>query len=91
MFKAKAYLDLSERKEQGENIDSRGIRKHKNDVLRIIMEFVLENVRNFPIEVSKDMEKFISKLEIEPFDKGLLKNYGVDNEEIIDRLRELMA
>lgn len=34
-FKAKAWLDLTARKENGEQIDSRNIRKHKNDVLRL--------------------------------------------------------
>ena len=28
-FKAKAWLDLTERKEQGEHVDSKNIRKHK--------------------------------------------------------------
>lgn len=34
-FKAKAWLDLSKRKAAGEQIDSRNIRKHKNDVFRL--------------------------------------------------------
>ncbi len=89
LFKAKAYLDLSSRKEQGENVDSRDIKKHKNDVLRITTEFVLESVYALPMTVLQDMEQFISKLEAEPFDAGMLKNYGVSNRELIDRLRIL--
>ena len=34
-FKAKAWLDLTARKENGENVDSKNIRKHKNDVFRL--------------------------------------------------------
>jgi hypothetical protein len=34
-LKARAWLDLSERKTNGEPIDSRDIRKHGNDVLRL--------------------------------------------------------
>lgn len=34
-FKAKAYLDLTERKKKGEKVDSKNIRKHKNDVFRL--------------------------------------------------------
>ena len=34
-FKAKAWLDLSARKANGENVDSKNIRKHKNDVFRL--------------------------------------------------------
>ncbi|MDI1363517.1 MAG: hypothetical protein PSX79_01380, partial [bacterium] len=33
-FKARAYLDLTARKAEGEAIDSQNIRKHRNDVFR---------------------------------------------------------
>ena len=89
LFKAKAYLDLSARKGQGENVDSRDIKKHKNDVLRITTEFLLESVTALPITVFQDMEQFIDKLESEPFDTGMLKNYGVSNQDLIDRLKLL--
>lgn len=89
LFKAKAYLDLSDRKEKGENVDSRDIRKHKNDILRIAVEFVLESVTTLTTTVIKDMEQFIIRLEAEPFDAGVLKNYGVGNEELVDNLRKL--
>lgn len=35
------------------------------------------------------MEQFISRLESEPFDAELLKNYGVGNEELINNLRKM--
>ena len=89
LFKAKAYMDLSDRKEKGETVDSHDIRKHKNDILRIAVEFVLESVSTLPTTIINDMEQFISRLEAEPFDAGLLKNYGVGNEELIDNLRKL--
>ena len=34
-FKAKAWLDLTARKANGENVDSKNIHKHKNDVFRL--------------------------------------------------------
>lgn len=34
-FKAKAWIDLSDRKAAGEHVDGRNIRKHKNDVFRL--------------------------------------------------------
>ena len=43
LFKAKAYLDLKQRKENGEKIDSDDIKKHKKDVLRIAAELMLEH------------------------------------------------
>lgn len=89
LFKAKAYLDLSERKENGENVDSRDIKKHKNDILRIIVEFILEKIDALPETVHMDVNNFIKRLEIEPFEANLLKNYGLSNEELVDRLRQL--
>lgn len=38
-FKAKAWLDLTERKANGEHVDSRDIKKHKNDVLELLYQF----------------------------------------------------
>ena len=89
LFKAKAYLDLSERKENGENVDSRDIKKHKNDILRILAEFVLEEVEDLPEIVMRDVEMFIKGLEAEAFDENLLKALGLSNEEMVDRLVEL--
>ena len=73
------------------NVNSRDIRKHKNDILRIAVEFVLESVSTLPTTVVKDMEQFISRLESEPFEAGLLKNYGVSNEELVDNFRKLYS
>lgn len=89
LFKAKAYLDLSERKEKGEKVDSRDIKKHKKDILRIVIEFILDKVDALPETVHMDVEMFIKKIGEEPFDVNLLKYYGLDNEEVVDRLRQL--
>ncbi len=43
-FKAKAWIDLSERKAKGEHVDSKNIRKHKNDVFRLT-ELITANSR----------------------------------------------
>ena len=44
LFKAKAYLDLNQRKVNGEEVDSKNISKHKKDILRIAAELVLESI-----------------------------------------------
>ena len=76
LFKAKAYLDLRERKENGEKVDSNDIKKHKKDVLRIASELVL---------------KFVSSLKREPFDANSLKNYGLKNEDVVQVLTRVFA
>ncbi len=34
-FKARAWLDLTARKNKGENVDSKNIKKHRNDIFRL--------------------------------------------------------
>lgn len=89
LFKAKAFLDLSARKAEGEHVDSRDIKKHKNDILRIAMEFVLEKIEALPENIHTDMKEFIAKLKEEPFDKNLLKDYGLSNGDVAERLQQL--
>lgn len=45
LFKAKAYMDLKMRKALGEKVDSRDIKKHKKDILRITAELMLEKLK----------------------------------------------
>ena len=42
-FKAKACLDLSERKAKGEPVDSADIKKYKNDIMRLTAAFLAGN------------------------------------------------
>ena len=89
LFKAKAYLDLKQRKEKGEKVDSNDIKKHKKDVLWISAELMLEKAANLPDTVKEDIDAFIESLEEEPFDANSLKNYGLKNQEIIKVLRNV--
>lgn len=89
LFKAKAYLDLKQRKTNGEIADSNDIKKHKKDVLRISAELMLERVTNLPATVKADIDAFIESLENEPFDANSLKNYGLKNQEVIEALKRL--
>lgn len=88
LFKAKAYLDLNAKRMSGANVDSRDIRKHKNDIVRILTEFMPERVSELPGTVHNDIREFVERLEEEPFDSNLLKNYGVTHEELEVLLRE---
>lgn len=91
LFKAKAYLDLKQGKENGEKIDSDDIKKHKKDVLRIAAELMLESITVLPETVKTDIDSFIESLEQEPFDANSLKNYGLVNQDVIDTLRRVFA
>lgn len=89
LFKAKAYLDLKSKKANGESIDSYDIKKHKNDILRIAAELILEKIDFLPESVHTDMQEFTKMLETEMFDENLLKNYGLSNRDIVIRLQEV--
>ena len=62
-FKVKAWLDLSERKANGEQVDSKDIRKHKNDVLRLSALLLPDAVLTLPETVLSDMRKFLLEVE----------------------------
>ena len=89
MFKAKAFLDLSLRKANGEHVDSRDIKKHKNDILKIAMEFVLEKAEVLPESIHIDMKNFLEKVDEDPFEHNLLKEYGLSNDDVLSRLEQL--
>lgn len=89
LFKAKAYLDLRIRKENGDHVDSRDIKKHKNDILRIASELLLEKIGALPETIHTDLKEFIVSLEEEPFDANLLQSYGLGNGELVGRLRRI--
>lgn len=87
-FKAKAWLDLSDKLNQGLHVDSRDIKKHKNDILRIITEWNFE-----PIElisaVKEDMKTFIKELRVSDAELKNLKITGVHETNIKQRLVEV--
>lgn len=85
-FKAKAWLDLSERRERGEHVDSRDIKKHRNDIIRIITELVLEPCE-LPGSVKEDVSIFAEKIHITDAELKSLKMSGIHEEDIIKRLK----
>lgn len=86
-FKAKAWLDLTERKEQGEHVDSKNIRKHKNDVFRLSILLTPDTKVIPPSSIQRDLETFFSAMEKETVD---LKSFGIRNQslkEIIQKMK----
>ena len=86
-LKAKAWLDLKKRREEGQDIDRRNITKHKNDVFRLYRVIDPAKEIDIPEAVSKDMSAFLDAMEGEDVD---LKNLGVrgqSKESIIEELR----
>ena len=59
-FKAKAWLDLTERKSKGGKVDSKNIRKHKNDIVALYALLPQEIRISLPAPIARDMEKFLA-------------------------------
>lgn len=89
LFKAKAFLDLKQRKDRGETVDSKNISKHKKDILRIAAELVLESIGELPEAVETDVRAFIDLLAQDPFDSNSLKAYGLRNDEVVEVLHRV--
>lgn len=64
-FKAKAWLDLKTRKERGEHVDSRDIKKHKNDVIRLSILLTPITKVDIPNAIKEDLSQFIQNLDKE--------------------------
>lgn len=58
-FKARAYLDLAQRKAAGEGVDSANIKKHRNDVFRVMQLFGLDSAYEMPEAIAADMRAFL--------------------------------
>ncbi len=90
-LKAYAYLNLRNRKEQGEAIDGSDISKHKKDVFRL--GAALRNpVVNLPVKIRSDLQLFVELMEHEnPEVGGLLKLMGVTDltrEDILSNIKQ---
>lgn len=57
-LKARAWLDLTERRARGERVDQRDIDKHRNDVFRLAAVLPGEPV-TLPLTVRDDVERFL--------------------------------
>lgn len=67
-FKARAFLDLTERSEAGEKIDSKNIRKHRSDVFRLVQLLRADASIEISDRIRDDLRHFI---ELAEADKGL--------------------
>ena len=91
LFKAKAWIDLSDRKSRGEPVDSKNIRKHKNDVFRLseLLDRNTDMASLLPEAVTEDMRVFIERMESEDVDPGQIGVRGKTKEDILDELKTL--
>ena len=90
-FKAKAWLDLTQRRAQGEQVDSRNIRKHKNDVFRLseLLDQKMEPLDKVSDAIKADMQEFINCMVDEEVNLKQLDIRDKSKEQILDELRQI--
>jgi hypothetical protein len=88
-LKARAWLDLCARKEAGEEIDSRAIQKHKNDVFRLFQVIAPESDVNPPRRIVDDMGAFLDQVAVEGVDLRALGLRTISLDTVMAELRKL--
>lgn len=87
-FKAKAFLDLGKRRADGQTVDDRHIRKHRNDVFRLMQMLGPDDVVDLPREIAGHVAAFADAVSADdtftPRDQGLGSG---DRHALVERLR----
>jgi hypothetical protein len=86
-FKARAWVDLSRRRAEGEDVDEKNVKKHRNDVARLLQLLGAEATFDLPETIKADMHAFVDALADQ--DDFTPKQFGVamTKEVVIERLR----
>ena len=88
-FKAKAWMDLTDRKAAGEHVDSKNIKKHKNDVFRLT-ELIDPTAKVVaPQGVYADIQEFVQRMKNENVDIKQLGLVGRTKEKILEELKAM--
>lgn len=87
-LKARAFLDLTERKANRETIRGDDIKKHKNDIYRLTQLLTGEPLGNVPTIVSDDIRSFVEQI---ADSDELLKQIGIEVLTMSDIKETLLA
>ena len=89
-LKAKAFLNLSIKKEEGKKVDSKNIKKHKNDVFRLAATLRDEDKIELPEGIKKDLTEFVGLMtETSPEVRAIMKNMGITAVSAQDLLEQI--
>lgn len=88
-LKARAWLDLKKRREAGDAIDEKDIKKHKNDVFRLYQIVDPEQSIVLPASIKEDLRQFFDKIKR---DQSVdLKNLGLRSRSLDEVLADLRS
>ena len=80
LLKARAVLDLSNRKDQGQDVDSRDIKKHRTDVFKLSLLLIPDTPMFIPRSIHKDLLEFLHRFPADsPEWKSIQESSGIGN------------
>jgi hypothetical protein len=90
-LKAKAFLDYKTRKENGEKIDERQLRKHKMDVFRLLLLLAPEDNFAIPTSIKTNIANFAEAVKNDLPDKQIFKEMGAGNVNVKELFEQLIS
>jgi hypothetical protein len=90
LLKARAWLDLTSRKANGDKVDSKNIRKHRTDVLRLYQVLSPDLRVDLPDSIRKDLSDFLNAVapELTP---QMLKSLDIKGVSVADLLKTIQT
>jgi len=89
LFKIRAWLDLMKKVQDGIKIDSRSIKKHKNDIFRLLINVSPSSRNEIDSAIHEDVNQFLELISIDQIDLGNLKIVSASFAELLDRIRKM--
>lgn len=78
-LKAKAFIEIKERIEEGSKEETKHLRKHKADVFRLAVMLIPELVFDLPESIQADIHQFAALTGNDLPDKAIFKQMGLSN------------
>ena len=88
-LKAKAWLDLTRRHLSNEAVDEKDIKKHKNDIFRLLQVLSVDESIILPLPVRNDLRDFLQRIEKESIDMKTLGLKNTTYENALNTLRKI--
>ncbi len=90
-LKAKAYLEIKQRIEEGGSEDAKHLKKHKNDVFKLAIMLPEDARLQLPVSINEDLSTFLELVKNELPGKMIYKNMGlpaIDSKIILEQIRK---
>ncbi len=88
-LKCKAFLDMTDRRKSGEQVDSKHIAKHKKDVFRLGVMLTPSDSFDVPQTLKKDVRCFCEAVKSDPPNKDFFEAAGLQNVTVESVLEQL--